>query len=84
MSYESNPGAAPLGRVNANAFREFDKLPDSAGVRVPVVAALFSITPVTVWRWTKSGKLPAPTKRGGTTTWNVGALRRLMSMADQP
>ena len=56
-----------------------DKLPDSAGARVPVVAALFSVSTPTVWRWSRDGKLPAPMKRGGVTLWNVGALRRCLA-----
>jgi hypothetical protein len=57
------------------ALRGFDSLPDSAGVRAPVVAALNNVTPVTVWRWAKCGLLPKPDKCGGVTTWNVGKLR---------
>ena len=58
------------------ALAQFDNLPDAAEVRAPTVAALNGVSIVTVWRWSKSGNLPAPTKRGGVTTWNVGALRR--------
>lgn len=58
------------------ALQHFDKLPDSAGARVPVVAALFGVSIPTIWRWARDGRLPAPTKRGGVTTFNVGALRR--------
>lgn len=64
------------------ALQHFDKLPDSAGARVPVVAALFSISIPTAWRWARDGRLPAPTKRGGVTTFNVGALRRVMAESD--
>jgi predicted DNA-binding transcriptional regulator AlpA len=61
------------------ALQHFDKLPDSAGARAPVVAALFSVSLPTVWRWSRDGRLPAPTKRGGVTLWNVGALRQAMA-----
>lgn len=61
------------------ALQYFDKLPDSAGARVPVVAALFGVSVPTAWRWSRDGKLPAPTKRGGVTLWNVGALRAAMA-----
>jgi predicted DNA-binding transcriptional regulator AlpA len=60
---------------DATALREFDRLPDSAKVRLPVVAALFSISAATVWRWTHAGLLPQPTQKGGVTAWNVGELR---------
>ena len=61
------------------ALQHFDKLPDSASARVPVVAALFGVSVPTVWRWCRDGKLPAPTRRGGVTTWTVGALRRALA-----
>lgn len=57
------------------AFANFDSLPSSAGVRLPVVVALFGISPATVWRWCKSGYLPQPTRIGRVTLWNVGELR---------
>lgn len=64
------------------ALQHFDRLPDSAGARVPVVAALFSVSIPTVWRWTRDGRLPAPTKRGGVTLWSVKALRATMAEAE--
>ena len=57
------------------AFDTFDSLPDSAGVRLPVVSALFGISRATVWRWSKSGYLPRPTRIGRVTFWNTGELR---------
>jgi predicted DNA-binding transcriptional regulator AlpA len=63
------------------AFLAFDHLPDSAQVRLPVVAALNGVSAVTVWRWSKTGSLPRPIRRGGVTTWNVGELRRTMTSA---
>ncbi len=58
------------------ALARFDRLPDSAHVRLPVVAALNGIGPATVWRWVKAGRLPAPVKLGpNTTAWRVGDLR---------
>ena len=64
------------------ALQHFDKLPDSAGARVPVVAALFGVSIPTAWRWSRDGKLPAPTKRGGVTLWNIGSLRKCMAEVD--
>jgi predicted DNA-binding transcriptional regulator AlpA len=61
-------------------LRDFDSLPDAAFVRVETVAALYATTPSSVWRWSKSGHLPKPTKLGPqVTAWNVGALRRALS-----
>jgi predicted DNA-binding transcriptional regulator AlpA len=63
-----------------DALRNFDSLPDSANVRVPVVAALFACANVTVWRRVKAGTMPAPRKMGArVTAWNVGELRRALS-----
>lgn len=70
--------------MNANqaaALENFDRLPESASVRLPVVAALFGVSPVTVWRWSSDGRLPKPQRRGGTTSWNVGELRKMMVQA---
>ena len=67
--------AAKLGIPAALA--NFDALPDSAHVRLPIVAALNGIGPATVWRWVKAGRLPQPHKLGpNTTAWKVGELRR--------
>jgi predicted DNA-binding transcriptional regulator AlpA len=61
------------------ALANFDSLPDSAHVRLPVVAAWRSSSPATVWRHVKAGLLPAPVKLGpNTTAWRVGDLRRAM------
>lgn len=58
---------------------QFDELPNSAHVTLEVVARLFGISTPTVWRWVKSGHLPAPVKLGpNVTRWNVGALRALL------
>lgn len=60
-----------------DALRHFDALPDSANVRAPVVAALFNVSLATVWRYARSGVIPAPHKLGPrVTAWNVGELRR--------
>ena len=67
---------ATLKPTNQKALEDFDRLPDAADVRLPVVAALHGISTVTVWRWSKDGRLPEPRRRGGITAWNVGALRR--------
>ena len=77
MPYSTAPAAPdPI----APHLAHFDNLPDSAHVRLPVVAAIHSIGPATVWRWVKSGRLPAPVKLGpNTTAWRVGALRQAMA-----
>ena len=59
------------------ALTQFDNLPDSAHVRLPVVAAWRGISTASVWRHVKAGLLPKPVKLGpNTTAWRVGDLRR--------
>lgn len=66
------------------ALTGFDALPDSAYVRLPVVAALTGASRPTVWRWSKTGHLPAPKKIGRQVTgWQVGALRRCPALASE-
>ena len=65
-------------------LKDFDSLPDSAFVRLPVVAGLHSISTPTVWRWVKRGILPEPEKLGpGVTAWNVGKLRRCKALSGE-
>jgi predicted DNA-binding transcriptional regulator AlpA len=61
------------------ALESFDSLPDSALVRVQVVAALRACSVATVWNHAASGLLPKPEKFGGITAWRVGALRQAMA-----
>lgn len=63
-----------------DALRNFDSLPDSAAVRLPVVCGLTSAAPATVWRMSADGRLPAPRKIGPkVTVWNVGELRQKLN-----
>jgi predicted DNA-binding transcriptional regulator AlpA len=59
-------------------LRDFDTLPNAAGVSVEVVAALLECSNSTVWNRTKRGDLPQPIVIAGHTRWNVGALRKLL------
>jgi predicted DNA-binding transcriptional regulator AlpA len=61
----------------AAALSNFDNLPDSATVRLPVVAGWLGVSPATVWRYARAGLIPKPNPIGlNTTGWNVGELRR--------
>lgn len=63
----------------SEALRNFDALPDSAYVRLPVVTGVFACSPATVWRRVKKGTLPTPRKLSeGVTAWNVGELRKAL------
>jgi predicted DNA-binding transcriptional regulator AlpA len=74
--------AVTTSTVIPYSLRNFDSLPDSANARAPVVAALFGISEPSVWRWSKSGRLPKPKKIGvRVTVWNVGELRQAQRKA---
>jgi len=58
------------------ALAQFDQLPDSANVRLPIVMRLYGISSASVWRGVKSGNIPKPRKlTTRTTTWLVRDLR---------
>jgi predicted DNA-binding transcriptional regulator AlpA len=58
------------------ALQNFDSLPDSAEVRLPIVCGWRGSSSSTVWRDVKAGRLPSPRKHSPRcTTWNVGELR---------
>ncbi|SEN42971.1 helix-turn-helix transcriptional regulator [Nitrosomonas marina] len=59
------------------ALKNFDDLPDSAQVRLPVLTGLYGCSPATIWRCVKAGIIPQPEKlTPRTSSWNVGKLRK--------
>lgn len=69
--------------INASALAQFDDLPTSAYVRLPVLKAMFGVSASTIWRWSRVGWLPRPTKISGTTLWRVGELRERLAQASR-
>ncbi len=64
----------------SEALANFDSLPDSSNVRLPVVMFLYGVSSATVWRNVKNGKIPKPRKLTlRTTCWNVGELRSALT-----
>ena len=61
------------------ALRDFDQLPNSQQVRLPVVKALLGVSSATVWRLCKAKKLFPSRITERTTTFNVGELRALLA-----
>ena len=60
---------------------DFDSLPDTANVRLPVVMGLYGISAATVWRNIKNGNIPKPRKlTSRTTVFNVGELRSALAL----
>ncbi|MDG0853858.1 MAG: transcriptional regulator [Burkholderiales bacterium] len=74
---------AQLMRTDEQALARFNQLPDCARVRLPVVRLVFGISAATAWRWSRTGRLPAPAKISGVTFWNVGELRQVLSKLDR-
>jgi predicted DNA-binding transcriptional regulator AlpA len=53
----------------------FDRLPDTANVRLPTVKQMYGVSAATVWRLSWKS-IPAPRKLAERiTAWNVGELR---------
>lgn len=64
----------------SDPIKDFDFLPDSASVRLPVVQLLYACSPASVWRGVKAGRIPKPRKLSPRTTcWNVGELRQALA-----
>ena len=61
------------------ALRDFDQLPDSAQVRLPVFKGLMDVSSATIWRMVKAGKIKAYKLTERTTTFNVGELREFLA-----
>ena len=68
--------------INASALAQFDGLPASAYVRLPVLMAMFGVSASTIWRWSRVGWLPRPIRISGTTLWRVGEIRELLEHAN--
>ena len=61
------------------ALRDFDFLPNSQQVRLPVVKALLGVSSATIWRMVKANKIKTHKITERTTTFNVGELRALLA-----
>lgn len=66
-------------KVTVQTLENYERLPDDARVRLPVVQMLFAVAPATVWRRVKAGTIPQPAKTGGVTSWRVGDLRAALA-----
>lgn len=65
------------------ALANFDLLPDSCHVRLPVVQALYACSPASVWRGIKAGRIPKGRKLSPRTTcWLVSDLRESLAKVE--
>lgn len=63
-----------------DALAQFDNLPNSAYVRLPVVIGLYGVSAASIWRGCQKGTIPSPTKLSERcSAWNVGALRKALA-----
>ena len=62
------------------ALANFDQLPDSAYIRLPVMRGLYGVSSSSIWRGVKKLTIPSPVKlTGRTTAWNVGLVRTALT-----
>ena len=60
---------------------QFDRLPDSAHIRLHTVTKLFGVSKPTIYRWVRDQKFPAPKHFSNrVSSWNVGELRIALGM----
>ena len=69
-----------LHRTIPDALANFDRLPDSAYIRLPVMIGLFGISSASIWRGVKNQSIPTPVKlTERTTAWNVRLVREALA-----
>lgn len=58
----------------------FYTLPESGYVSANTLAKALETSPSTIWRWSKSNRLPKPVKLGeGTTRWNAAEVHKALA-----
>lgn len=69
-----------LNRSIPDALANFDQLPDSAYIRLPVMIGLFGVSAASIWRGVKNQSIPTPVKlTERTTAWNVRLVREALA-----
>ena len=69
-----------LNRTIPVALANFDQLPDSAYIRLPVMIGLFGVSRASIWRGVKNQSIPKPVKlTERTTAWNVRLVREALA-----
>ena len=71
---------AELTATIPEALTQFENLPDSAYIRLPVVKRLYGVSAATIWRGVKNKTIPTPVKLSERCTcWNVGLIRAALA-----
>ena len=69
-----------LAKAIPEALAQFDNLPDSAYIRLPIIARLYGVSKASIWRGVKNGNIPKPSKLSERcTAWNVGQVRAALA-----
>ncbi len=69
-----------LPQAIPEALAQFDNLPDSSYIRLPVIKRLYGVSAATIWRGVKNGTIPKPSKLSERcTAWNVGLVRAALA-----
>lgn len=69
-----------LTKAIPEALANFDQLPDSAYIRLPIIKRLYGVSAATIWRGVKQGNIPKPSKLSERcTAWNVGLVRTALA-----
>jgi predicted DNA-binding transcriptional regulator AlpA len=72
---------AELTRPIPEGLANFDQLPDSAYIRLPVMKGLYGVSAASIWRGVKNSTIPKPVKlTERTTAWNVGLIRAALAV----
>ena len=62
------------------ALANFDLLPDSAYIRLPVMKGLYGVSAASIWRGVKNSTIPKPVKlTERTTAWSVKLVRAALA-----
>lgn len=62
------------------ALANFESLPASSFIRLPVIKRLYGVSSATIWRGVKNGTIPKPSKLSERcTAWNVGQVRAALA-----
>ena len=65
---------------NLDAVENFDKYPDTAGIRVPATAVVLGCSVATVWRLVRDDKLKAKKISEKITIITVGSIRKRLAV----
>ena len=69
-----------LTKAIPEALTNFDQLPDSAYIRLPVLKGLYGVSAATIWRGVKNGTIPKPVKlTERCTAWNCGLIKAALA-----